>query len=94
VAALAATVKHEINNPLMTLIGNLELLERAGTLDAAGRTLLRKALGAADEITRKVGRFGRLSRLELASEGVALPAMLDLDKSSAEHGPREPRRQS
>jgi PAS domain S-box-containing protein len=94
VAALAAAVKHEINNPLTTLIGNLELLERAGTLDAAGRTLLRKALAAADEITRKVGRFGRLSRLELASESVPLPAMLDLDKSSPEHGPREPRRRS
>ena len=94
VAARAATVKHEINNPLMTLIGNLELLERAGTLDAAGRTLLRGALAAADEITRKVGRFGRLTRLELADERVALPAMLDLDKSSSEHGPRGPRRQS
>jgi PAS domain S-box-containing protein len=94
VAALAAAVKHEINNPLMTLTGNLELLERAGTLDAAGRALLRRALAAADEITRKVGRFGRLTRLELADEGVALPAMLDLDKSSSEQGPRGPRRQS
>jgi len=84
VAALAAAVNHEINNPLTTLIGNLELLERAGTLDAAGHTLLRRALAAADEITRKVGRFGRLARLELASERGALGAMLDLDKSSSE----------
>ena len=94
VAALAAAVKHEINNPLMTVIGNLELLERSGTLDAAGHALLRNAMAAADEITRKVGRFGRLSRLELAADGVALPAMLDLDKSSSEDGPRGPRRQS
>lgn len=94
VAALAAAVKHEINNPLMTLIGNLELLERVGTLDTAGRALLRGALTAADEITRKVGRFGQLTRLELASESVALPPMLDLNRSSPEPGPRVPRRRS
>lgn len=82
VAALAAAVNHEINNPLMCVIGNLDLLERTGRLDAYGRARVQAALAAADEITMKVRRFGRITRLELADDGLALPPMLDLEKSS------------
>jgi PAS domain S-box-containing protein len=82
VAALAAAVEHEINNPLMSVIGNLELLERTGGFDAYGRARLQAARAAAAEITRKVRWFGRVTRLELADESRTLPSMLDLERSS------------
>ena len=50
VATLAATVSHEINNPLMAIVANLELLEGTQTLDAHSRARLRAALAAADRI--------------------------------------------
>jgi signal transduction histidine kinase len=89
VATLAAAVSHEINNPLMAVMINLELLERTHRLDAYGRERLEAALAAADEIKEKVRRFGLISRLELASDGPYLPQMLDLEKSSQGLDPDE-----
>jgi PAS domain S-box-containing protein len=82
VATLAAAVSHEINNPLMAVMINLELLERTHRLDAYGRERLEAALAAADEIKEKVRRFGLISQLELANDGPYLSPMLDLEKSS------------
>jgi len=81
VANLAAAVSHEINNPLMAVLGNLQLLETVQKLDAYGRARLEAALAAADEIKEKVRRFGWITRLELAADGPNLPPMLDLEKS-------------
>jgi signal transduction histidine kinase len=82
VAALAAAASHEINNPLTVIVGNLELLGRAQTLDADSRARLEAALAAAGQIKEKVRRFGRITRLELAAYEPNLPPMLDLEKSS------------
>ena len=82
VVTLAAAVSHEINNPLMAVMGNLELLEKMHRLDAHGRARLEVALAAADQIKEKVRRLGRITRLELATSGPGLPPMLDLEKSS------------
>jgi signal transduction histidine kinase len=82
VATLAAMVSHEINNPLMTIVANLELLEGKQTLDAYGRARLGAALAAADRIKETIRRPGRITRLELADGGPNLPLMLDLEKSS------------
>jgi PAS domain S-box-containing protein len=82
VAALGAAVHHEINNPLTTVIGNLQLLESTGRLDAYGRARLQAALAAAAEIARKVRRFGRITQLEFADDALTLPSMLDLERSS------------
>lgn len=82
VATLATATSHEINNPLMAVMGNLELLERRRRLDAYGRERLAAALAAADEIKEKVRRFGLITRLEIADDGPDLPRMLDLEKSS------------
>jgi len=89
VATLAAAVSHEINNPLMAVLGNLQLLETVQKLDAYGRARLAAALAAADEIKEKVRRFGLISRLELANDGPNLPLMLDLEKSSQGLDPDE-----
>jgi len=40
------------------------------------------ARAAAGQIKEKVRRLGRITRLELATNGSALPPMLDLEKSS------------
>ena len=82
VASLAAATSHEINNPLMVVIGRLQLLDRTQQLDASGRMHLEAALAAADEIKEKVHRLGWITRLELADGGLGLPPMLDLEKSS------------
>ena len=82
VATLAVAVSHEINNPLMAVLVNLQLLETVQKLDAYGRARLEAALAAADEIKEKVRRFGLIRRLELADDGPELPPMLDLEKSS------------
>ena len=82
VVTLAAAVSHEINNPLTAVMGNLELLEKMHRLDAYGRARLEAARAAAGQIKEKVRRLGRITRLELATNGSALPPMLDLEKSS------------
>ncbi|HLC42756.1 MAG TPA: histidine kinase dimerization/phospho-acceptor domain-containing protein [Methylomirabilota bacterium] len=82
VATLAAAVSHEINNPLMAVMINLELLESTHKLDAYGRERLEEALAAAGVIKEKVRRFEQITRLEIADDGPALPRMLDLEKSS------------
>ena len=82
VATLAAMVSHEINNPLMTIVANLELLERKQTLDAYGRARVGAALSAADQIKETIRQLARITRLELAAGGPNLPLMLDLEKSS------------
>ncbi len=82
VATLAAAVSHEINNPLMVIIGNLDLIERTQTLDADGYACLAAALAAAGQIKERIRRLGRITQLELAAGGPNLPPMLDLEKSS------------
>jgi signal transduction histidine kinase len=82
VATLAAAASHEINNPLMVIVANLELLERTQTLHADGRARLGAALAAAGQIKERVRRLGHITRLELAAGVPNLPPMLDLEKSS------------
>jgi signal transduction histidine kinase len=87
VARLAAAASHAINNPLMVIVGNLELLERTQTLNADGRLHLGAALAAAGQIKEEIRRLGRITRLELAAGGPNQPPMLNLDKSSPEASP-------
>ena len=86
VATLAEATSHEINNPLMAVMGNLELLARNPTLDARAQAFVRRGLVAAEDIKVKVRRMARITRLELSDGGVNLPPMLDLERSSPEGG--------
>jgi PAS domain S-box-containing protein len=84
VASLAETTSHEINNPLMAVMGNLELLGRNPSLDAKAQGFVRRSLEAAEDIKAKVRRMAHITRLEFADGGVNLPPMLDLRRSSPE----------
>lgn len=75
-------MEHELANPLMVVIARLELLVRTQQLDACGRMHLQAALAAANEIRRTIHWLGWMTRLELADDGLGLPPMLDLEKSS------------
>jgi PAS domain S-box-containing protein len=80
VASLAAAAAHEINNPLMVIIGNAELLaDKVGT---QGRGQIDEILKALSRIQEIVMRMERVTRIELAEEAPYLPEMLDLIRSS------------
>jgi signal transduction histidine kinase len=82
VTLLAAAASHEINNPLMGVIGNLDLLSKEPGLDAPAQLYLRRALAAAAEIKLKVWRLAQITRLEVAEGPATLPPILDLWRSS------------
>ena len=84
VATLAEATSHEINNPLMAVMGHLELLARNPSLDARAQGSVRRGLEAAEDIKGKVRRMARITRLEFAEGGAHLPPMLDLKRSSPE----------
>ena len=84
VATLAEATSHEINNPLMAVMGHLELLAKNPSLDAKAQLYVRRGLEAAEDIKGKVRRMARITRLEFAEGGVNLPPMLDLQRSSPE----------
>jgi signal transduction histidine kinase len=78
VTALAASVSHEINNPLTVIVGQLQLLGRTQALDADGHARVSAALAAALQITERIRRFARITRLELTT-GEPNPPMLHLE---------------
>ena len=66
VASLAAAAAHEINNPLMVIIGHAELLaDKVGTQERGQIDEILKALSRIQEI---VIRMERVTRIELAEE--------------------------
>jgi len=80
VASLAAAAAHEINNPLMVIMGHAELL--ADKVDTQGRGQIDEMLEALSRIQEIVMRMERVTRIELTEEASYLPEMLDLIRSS------------
>lgn len=73
VARLANAAAHEINNPLMVIIGNLELVARDAETTPFAQARVQAALEAAERIREVVHCMHHVARLE-----VVLPDMLDL----------------
>ena len=82
-AHLANAAAHEINNPLTTVVGRLEMLIERLPEDSPERTLGEKARAACDQIHEIVTRMHHVTRIEyLIGPGQELPPTLDIRKSS------------
>jgi signal transduction histidine kinase len=83
VAHLANAAAHEINNPLTTVIGRLDMLADLVAAGSREHDLVRKARGASNQITEMVGHMHNITQLEYLAGPGRLPATLDLKKSAA-----------
>jgi signal transduction histidine kinase len=83
VATLATAAAHEINNPLMAVIGGLSLVERGLAPDTDQARWVAGAKHGAEQIRDIVRRMNQITVLEEMPLHGALPPMLDIRKSSA-----------
>ena len=82
VAALAHAAAHEINNPLMAVVGGLALVARGVPTDSDQARWIAGAKGGADKIRDIVKRMNQITTVEEVPQQGALPPMLDIRKSS------------
>ena len=78
--AMAVTLGHEINNPLTTVIGNLELALHNEGLDERSQRRLAAALEAANSIRELVHRLVSIKQV-ITTAYIDSVRMLDLDAS-------------
>ena len=83
VATLASAAAHEINNPLMAVIGGLSLIERGIAAESDQARWIAGARHGAEQIRDIVKRMNQITTLEEVPRQGALPPMLDIRKSSA-----------
>jgi signal transduction histidine kinase len=86
VNALAHAAAHEINNPLMAVIGGLSLVARSVPPDTDQARWLDTARDGAEKIRDIVKRMNQITTLEEVPKHGALPPMLDLRASSGKDG--------
>jgi signal transduction histidine kinase len=83
VTSLASAAAHEINNPLMAVIGGLSLAARGMAPESDQARWLTNARDGAEQIRDIVRRMSRITAVEELPPQGALPPMLDIRKSSA-----------
>jgi signal transduction histidine kinase len=83
VATLASAAAHEINNPLMAVIGGLSLIERGVPAETDQARWIEGAKHGAEQIRDIVKRMNRITVLQEVPPQGALPPMLDIRKSSS-----------
>jgi PAS domain S-box-containing protein len=90
VAELAGAAAHELNQPLTSIIGYTQLIERQSPKDAGHLRALRVILSEAERMAGIVKKIGKITRYE-TTEYVGTAKMLDLDRASeGEHDPLTP----
>jgi len=87
--AMAVTLGHEINNPLTTVIGNLELALHNEALDERSQRNLAAALEAANSIRELVRRLVSIKQV-VTTDYIDSVRMLDLDASCPPSQPHPP----
>jgi signal transduction histidine kinase len=83
VTSLAHAAAHEINNPLMAIVGGLALVARDVRAGSDQERWIDTARAGADQIRDIVRRMNQITTLEEVPTQGALPPMLDIRKSSA-----------
>jgi signal transduction histidine kinase len=85
VTALAHAAAHEINNPLMAVLGGLQLLDRSVPEGSDQARWMDSAKQGAEQIRDIVRHMNRITTLEEVPLQGALPPMLDIRKSATPH---------
>lgn len=86
VGAMAVTLGHEINNPLTTVLGNVQLVLRRDGLDGTPRARLEAALEASRRIRGLVQRLVKIDKF-VTKRYLGSIEMVDLERSSNTEGP-------
>jgi PAS domain S-box-containing protein len=82
VAQLAGAAAHELNQPLTSILGYAQLMERQSAPDAPHARGLQIILREAARMADIVRKIGRITRLEV-KEYVGSASIIDLDRSAA-----------
>jgi PAS domain S-box-containing protein len=87
VAELAGAAAHELNQPLTSIIGYTQLIQRQSAQDAAHLRAVGIILSEAERMAGIVKKIGRITKYE-TTDYVGSAKMLDLDRAAAEseHG--------
>jgi PAS domain S-box-containing protein len=86
VAELAGAAAHELNQPLTSIIGYAQLIQRQSEPDAQHLRAVNVILREGERMAEIVKKIGRLTKYEI-KEYVGSSTILDLDKSSAASNP-------
>lgn len=86
VAELAGAAAHELNQPLTSIIGYTQLIERQSEPEAKHLRAVSVILREAERMADIVKKIGRITRFE-TKEYVGDATILDLDKSAAASSP-------
>ncbi len=79
---LARAAAHEINNPLTSLMGSLELLEGQVAAESQRTRWSKRALDSASAIRDVVARMNRITRIVATAPRGGISPLLDTQKSS------------
>jgi PAS domain S-box-containing protein len=82
VAELAGAAAHELNQPLTSIMGYAQLIERQSAKDAVHLRAVRVILSEAERMAGIVKKIGKITKYE-TTDYVGTARMLDLDRASA-----------
>jgi PAS domain S-box-containing protein len=82
VAELAGAAAHELNQPLTSIIGYAQLIERQSAREAVHLRAVRVILSEAERMADLVKKIGKITKYE-TTDYVGTARMLDLDRASA-----------
>lgn len=86
VAELAGAAAHELNQPLTSIIGYAQLIERQSAADASHLRAVRVILSEAERMAGIVKKIGKITKYE-TTDYVGGARMLDLDRAASESDP-------
>ena len=86
VAELAGAAAHELNQPLTSIMGYTQLIERQSAKDATHLRAVKIILSEAERMAGIVKKIGKITKYE-TTDYVGSARMLDLDRAAAESSP-------